>query len=74
MEIKKRIYTLKSFPKNGLIKTLKSLYEDILNYNKNVYPIIGYDVYNPSNIYEIVNGLQTQCHFFFRRRVLPPGL
>lgn len=40
-----------------LNKELKLLYNDVINYDKNVYPIIGYDVYNSENIPEIKIGL-----------------
>lgn len=51
-------FYLKDIDNNTLIKRLKLLYNDVLNYNKNVFPIVGYDVYNTKNIYDIVNGLE----------------
>ena len=59
------------FNQNELIKTLKQLYDDVLNYNKNVYPIIGYDVFNPSNVSEIINGLQKRRKVIEEIRKLP---
>lgn len=60
-----------SFNTNELIKRLKLLYDDILNYNKNVYPIIGYDVINPSNISEIVYGLEKRRKIIDEIKKLP---
>ena len=53
------------------MKTLKPLYGDVLNYNKNVYPIIGYNVYNLSNIYEIINGLEKRRKIIEEIKKLP---
>lgn len=60
-----------SFNQNELIKKLKPLYSDALNYNKNIYPIIGYDVYNPSNISEIISGLEKRHKVIEEIKKLP---
>lgn len=45
-------YYLKSLPfikDNKLIEEIKLLYNDVKNYNKNVFPIKDFDIYNMSN-------------------------
>ena len=41
-----------------IIKNLRPLYDDIINYNKNVFPIVGYDINNPTNVLDMIYGLQ----------------
>lgn len=67
------LYNLKktSINSNEAYKSLKELYNDIITYNKNVYPIIGYDVYNPSNINEIIYGLQKRRKIINEIKKLP---
>lgn len=60
-----------SYDRTELVKRLKLLYNDVLTYNKNVYPIIGYDVYNPSNIYEIIVGLEKRRKIINEIKILP---
>jgi len=60
-----------SYNKTELIKRLKLLYNDALSYNKNVYPIIGYDVYNSSNIYNIIVGLEKRRNIIAEIKKLP---
>lgn len=63
---------LSSFDSDDKIaKRLKLLYDDVLNYNKNVYPIVGYDVINPSNISEIIYGLEKRRKIIDEIKKLP---
>jgi hypothetical protein len=59
-----------SFSTN-LIKEINLLYNDVINYNKNVYPIIGYDVYNLSNVSEIMYALQKRRKIIEEIKKLP---
>lgn len=54
-----------------LIKDIKLYYNDIINYNKNTYPIIGYDVYNSKNISEIINAFISRCKIINEIKKLP---
>lgn len=56
---------------NDLIKQLKPIYNDIINYNKNVYPIIGYNVINPLNIDKIIYGLEKRREIINEIKKLP---
>ena len=37
------------------LNELKSLYQNLKNYNKNLFPIKGMDIFNPDNILEIIH-------------------
>jgi hypothetical protein len=54
-----------------LIKELNLLYYDDLNYNKNMYPIIGYDVYNSTNISEIITAFKKRSKIINEIKKLP---
>jgi hypothetical protein len=54
-----------------LIKELNLLYYDVLNYNKNVYPIIGYDAYNSTNISEIITAFKKRRKIINEIKKLP---
>jgi hypothetical protein len=45
---------------SNISKTTQLLYNEIKNYNKNVFPIIGYDVYYPSEVYNLISSLETR--------------
>jgi len=60
-----------AFNSDDLIKQLKPLYSDVLNYNKNVYPVTGYDVYNPLNISQLVWGLENRRKIIDQINKLP---
>jgi hypothetical protein len=48
-----------------IFNKLKGLYNDLKTYNKNVFPILGYDAYNTSNsTYEIIKS------FEFRKKII----
>jgi hypothetical protein len=61
---------IKSYP-GTLIKELNLLYYDVLNYNKNVYPIIGYDAYNSTNISEIITAFKKRRKIINEIKKLP---
>jgi len=44
----------------GLSKEIKLLYNDVINYNSNVYPLIGYDIFNLSDISQTLHGLKSR--------------
>lgn len=56
---------------NQLSKQLGLLYNDIISYNKNVFPIIGFDINNPSNVNEIVAGLDSRRKIINEIKKLP---
>jgi hypothetical protein len=60
-----------AFNSSDLIKQLKSLYHEVINYHQNTYPIIGYDVYNPTNIPDIIQGLKTRREIIAHLKKLP---
>lgn len=41
-----------------IVKNLRLLYYDIKDYNKNVFPIVGYDIQSPLNVLDMIYGLQ----------------
>jgi hypothetical protein len=60
-----------SYSTNNIISELKLLYNDVLTYNKNVFPIIGYDVNNPTDIWLIIWGLQKRRKIIENLKKLP---
>lgn len=55
----------------NIIEELRLLYNDVKTYNKNVYPVIGYDVYNPSNALELILSLQKRRKVIEEIKKLP---
>lgn len=60
-----------SFNSNELLKILKPIYNDVLNYNKNVYPIVGYDVYNSTDISNVIQSLEKRRKIINEIKKLP---
>jgi hypothetical protein len=56
---------------NEIIKELKLLYKDVINYNKNIYPVFGYDINYPQNIYGVIIGLQKRRKIIEEIKKLP---
>lgn len=71
-------FYLKQNPYGGMIfdsslikNKLKLLYDDVLAYNKNVYPVVGYDVYNLKSIPETLMALETRRKIIQNIKKLP---
>lgn len=66
-------FTMKNyeFSQTKLINKLKLLHFDVLEYNKNVFPIVGYDIYNASNIYSLVTALGLRRDIIKEMKKLP---
>jgi hypothetical protein len=60
-----------SFNSESLIKDLKIYYNDIINYNKNIFPIIGYDIYNTKDISLVVSGFKKRREIIELIKKLP---
>jgi hypothetical protein len=60
-----------SFNSNELLKILKPIYNDVLTYNKNVYPIVGYDVYNSTDISNVIQSLKKRRKIIDEIKKLP---
>lgn len=56
---------------SDLHENLEFLYNEIKNYNKNVFPIIGYDVYKPENVGDIIRSLEVRNEIIETIRKLP---
>ena len=56
---------------DSLTKSIKILYNDVVNYNKNVFPIYGYDVYSSSNVDTIVFALEKRRKIIETLKKLP---
>lgn len=50
---------------------LRILYNDVLNYNKNVFPIKGYDINNPGDISELIGALENRRKIINELQKLP---
>jgi hypothetical protein len=55
----------------SIIKRLYSLYNDVKTYNKNVFPIIGYDIIKPTNIYDLIFSLESRNKIIAELKKLP---
>jgi hypothetical protein len=53
------------------LKILKPIYNDVLTYNKNVYPIVGYDVYNSTDISNVIQSLEKRRKIIDEIKKLP---
>jgi hypothetical protein len=60
-----------SFNSDELLKILKRIYNDVLTYNKNVYPIVGYDVYNSTDISNVIQSLEKRRKIIDEIKKLP---
>lgn len=56
---------------NELHKKINLLYSEILSYNKNVFPIIGFDAYKTKNVQEIIRGLEIRKDIIEKIKQLP---
>lgn len=60
-----------SFNIDELKRKMHLLYNEIKNYNKNVFPIIGYDVYKPSKVDDLYHGLEIRKDIINEIKKLP---
>lgn len=65
--LKQRTYISRSM----LIERINLLYNDVLNYNRNVFPIIGYDVYNLRYVPTIIGSLEERRNIINELKKLP---
>lgn len=56
---------------SDIMKRLKPLYDDVLKYNNNVFPVVGYDVYNTTDILGVIEGLEKRRKIIDNIKKLP---
>lgn len=59
------------YEKDVIIEQLELLYNDVKNYNKNVFPILGYDILNVDNVRILVESLRIRRNIIKQIKQLP---
>jgi hypothetical protein len=54
-----------------IVSKIKLLYNDVVDYNKNVFPIVGYDVYNLSDVGNVLSALENRRKIIAELKKLP---
>lgn len=54
-----------------ILKRLKDLYNDVENYNKNVFPLVEYDIYKPKNVKTLIHALEDRREIIKNLNKLP---
>ena len=50
---------------------ITELYDEVKNYNKNVFPIKGYDIYNPEHIGNLIHNINLRKNIMKEIKILP---
>lgn len=64
-------FTLKNDGGYNIVETLTKIYDDVLNYNKNVFPIEGFSLNNADNVYTLIKCFELRRKIIELIRTLP---